>query len=117
MQLVSPCDEEQLVQDVHAVFFGLWCFCVRSLRPRLQQGSAHLVAGIHVHAPPKTVVEAAIFLMSCRVGGHGHAVFSSVELRDLEDLDGGRSAGGQPTERQEGRTERGRAALTHSRPC
>jgi len=69
MQLVSSCYEEQLVIDVHAVFFRL---CKASSvndsaslelgwGKRAGRGRAHLIAGIHVNSPPKAMVVATMF--------------------------------------------------------
>jgi hypothetical protein len=70
VQLVAAGDCEELVINVHAVFFVLdrsACFeCWQ------QAAAAHLIARVHVDASPKAVVQAAIFLVVAVLCGDGH---------------------------------------------
>jgi hypothetical protein len=54
VQLASPCDGEELVVNVHAVFFGL-------------------VAGVHVEASPEAMIPPAVFHVVAVLSGHGQS--------------------------------------------
>jgi hypothetical protein len=116
------------VVDVHAVFLLLGsdlvladrnsdASCGHKPAGTARRGDAHLVAGVHVHTPPVAVVEAAIFNMIRRRSSDGHTAGWSVRAQAGSGhfgrvLRGKLACCGTA----KGRTERGRAALTHSRP-
>lgn len=76
VQLVPPCDEEQLMINVHAVLLGLHNECISANVVgegigRLA-GFTHLVARVHVHAASEAVVVSSIFQVVAR-GRNGHS--------------------------------------------